>query len=74
MVSDLLAKSQFYWSSLERVGNERGGEGETRRLRAAMWGQLREHVETGQYVSCWMRCSIHGVTYRIGVTFMLGLY
>ena len=30
MVSDLLAKSQFYWSSLEWVGNERGGEGETK--------------------------------------------
>ena len=45
-----------------------------RRLRAVMRGRLREHVETGQYVSCWVRCSIHVVTYMIGVAFMLVLY
>ena len=74
LVSDLLAKSQFYWSSLERVGNERGGEGETKRLRAVMWGRLREHVETGQYGSCWVRCSIHVVTHMISVAWMVVLY
>ena len=53
LASDLLAKSQFCWSSLEWVGSERGGEGETRG-RAVTWGRLRGHVVTGQYDSCWV--------------------
>ena len=54
LASDLLAKSQFCWSSLEWVGSERGGGGETRGLRAAVWGRLCGHVATGQYDSCWV--------------------